>query len=395
MTILEETGRQRGTTVLAKAAPAESRNRAPAASPYVSASAQAAVMPPSNDWRQSWGKAERWTADESRKAVAQASARMEVSGRPKPPVARVRKEDPLRKPEVYARAPVMTREEPAQPPARPSLWARLTGGSPAKPAAHSTAEITPGMASILAAESPAMDEDGRPVARHNGKGKMAAAVTPPAVSIPAGAPNAFTHTVPPAGALVRDTGVPSGMGNAWTMAGSHRPVPSEMGMVAAQPHNAFQHAGMSGAAARPPMPPMMPAMMGMPPMMPPQMMAMSYYPPQAYYPPPAPAAQPVPEEKASQLITVLRNSVMPSEREMAVDRLSRRSWQAEPEVVNALVTAAKTDPAPLVRASCVRALGTMKVNTVPVVQAVQALKTDTDVRVREAADQALGALMTP
>ena len=50
---------------------------------------------------------------------------------------------------------------------------------------------------------------------------------------------------------------------------------------------------------------------------------------------------------------------MPSEREMAVDRLARRDWRTEPTVVNALVTAAKADPAPLVRASCVRALGTM------------------------------------
>jgi hypothetical protein len=92
------------------------------------------------------------------------------------------------------------------------------------------------------------------------------------------------------------------------------------------------------------------------------------------------------------LISTLRESMLPSEREMAADTLAQVDWKSEPHVVKTLVDVAGKDPAPVVRASCVRALGKMKANTLPVVQAVQALKSDSDARVRQEVEQALSIL---
>ena len=78
---------------------------------------------------------------------------------------------------------------------------------------------------------------------------------------------------------------------------------------------------------------------------------------------------------------------------MAVDQLVRCDWKRQPEVVEALTRAARTDPAAAVRAACVRGLAKMKCNTVPVVVAVTALKSDPDLRVRQEAEQALATLM--
>jgi hypothetical protein len=89
---------------------------------------------------------------------------------------------------------------------------------------------------------------------------------------------------------------------------------------------------------------------------------------------------------------MLKGSLYPSQREWAADCLSRQDWQAQPHIVAALVVAAREDPAAAVRAGCVRALGKMKANTLPVVQTVQSLKGDSDPRVRHEVDEALAAL---
>ena len=49
------------------------------------------------------------------------------------------------------------------------------------------------------------------------------------------------------------------------------------------------------------------------------------------------------------LLVQLRDSLMPSEREMAADQLARANWKEQPEVVQGLVQAAKYGPAPVVR----------------------------------------------
>jgi hypothetical protein len=93
-----------------------------------------------------------------------------------------------------------------------------------------------------------------------------------------------------------------------------------------------------------------------------------------------------------QLLTVLRDSLYPSQREWAAEKLSALDWKTNEPVVLALVQAAREDPAATVRAGCIHALAQMKANTMPVVTTVQALKADADPRVRNEAEQALAVL---
>lgn len=93
-----------------------------------------------------------------------------------------------------------------------------------------------------------------------------------------------------------------------------------------------------------------------------------------------------------QLLVVLRNSIYPFQREWAVDNLSNVDWRSNPEVVQALMSAARKDAAPTVRVMCIRSLVKMKVDTVPVVTTIQALRSDPDPRVEHEAQAALTAL---
>jgi hypothetical protein len=63
-----------------------------------------------------------------------------------------------------------------------------------------------------------------------------------------------------------------------------------------------------------------------------------------------------------------------------------------PDVVQALLTGAREDPAASVRAGCVRALSRMNANSVTVVSAVQAMQGDSDPRVRHEVERALAIL---
>jgi hypothetical protein len=165
------------------------------------------------------------------------------------------------------------------------------------------------------------------------------------------------------------------MGNAFTKAGTSRPVPADFGNPN-QPGNAFSQ-GTEMAMANQGMVPPSPA--------------------------PAPAApagvQAVVYDVGTspwrQSLGVLRESIYPSEREWAVEHLGDCNWKTEPAVVQALMTSAKDDPAPTVRAACVRVLGRLKVNTVPVVETVKRLQTDPDARVRQEVEQSLPVLIAP
>jgi hypothetical protein len=113
------------------------------------------------------------------------------------------------------------------------------------------------------------------------------------------------------------------------------------------------------------------------------------FPGQATAPPAVGALQHAP---APALLAMLKDSLYPSQREWAADCLSQQEWRSQPQVVQALVAAAKDDPAPAVRAGCVRALGRMGANTPEAVTAVAALRSDGDPRVRQEAELALPAL---
>jgi hypothetical protein len=93
-----------------------------------------------------------------------------------------------------------------------------------------------------------------------------------------------------------------------------------------------------------------------------------------------------------QQLATLKNALYPSHREMAVINLSDYSARYFPQVVRALVTAAKDDPAPTVRAACVSGLMKMQANSPEVVGVLSHLRNDGDPRVRQEVDQALAVL---
>jgi HEAT repeat protein len=92
------------------------------------------------------------------------------------------------------------------------------------------------------------------------------------------------------------------------------------------------------------------------------------------------------------LVGILHNSVNPFQREWAAESLAATDWRANPEVVPALVQAARDDTAATVRTACVRRLVDMRLTTPKVVETLQALKADPDPRVRYAAEEGLTRL---
>jgi hypothetical protein len=99
-------------------------------------------------------------------------------------------------------------------------------------------------------------------------------------------------------------------------------------------------------------------------------------------------------QSVQEMLTVLRDSLYPSQREWAVESLAALDWRMHGDVVQALLSGAREDPAASVRASCIRSLARMNVNTVTVVDAILARKADTDPRVRHEAERALAVLTT-
>ena len=83
--------------------------------------------------------------------------------------------------------------------------------------------------------------------------------------------------------------------------------------------------------------------------------------------------------------------------------MANRQWAAEqlallpptPYIADALVQAAQTDSAPLVRMASMRSLAQMRINTAKALAALQAGTTDADPRVREAAAESLRHVQTP
>jgi hypothetical protein len=111
--------------------------------------------------------------------------------------------------------------------------------------------------------------------------------------------------------------------------------------------------------------------------------------------PPAPPANLLAAGNAMQpaeAMATLRDSIYPSQREYAAGRLASLEWRSHGDAVQALIAGAREDPAPLVRAACVRALARMQCNSPAVVSTLQALKTDGDPRVLHEVEQALGQM---
>jgi hypothetical protein len=255
---------------------------------------------------------------------------------------------------------------------------------------YARATDRPGMASVLVAPTAAIDDG------PNAFGGMPLP-SPMPMGPPPSPPDPFcgrqvVQAPAPSQPWSLDQGIPKGASNAFTHGGNTRPIPADFG-TPQYPLNAFSAVAVD---ATPVLGPCAPAGTGA---------AM----PAGSFPVPSgcgwskPCAQlnvgPLyhasglaEDAGAPQLLAQLKESQFPSQREWAAECLSRQDWRAQPQIIAALVTAAREDPAAAVRAGCVRALGKMKANTLPVVQTVQALKSDRDPRVRQEVDEALAAL---
>jgi hypothetical protein len=202
---------------------------------------------------------------------------------------------------------------------------------------------------------------------------------PPRPALPT--PPAYAMARPPYHPPAIDAGTPTGLANAFTPAGNTRPIPADF----APPQfaaNSFSDPTQQGAAyPAPDMRPNRPVPPPVPGYFPP-MAARGYGSARA----PAPAGEAV---GTPQLLSTLRSALLPSQREWAAGRLAELDWRTNPQAVEALLTAAHSDPAATVRAGCVHSLAKMKVNTMPAVAAVEGLRRDADPRVRHEVEEAL------
>jgi hypothetical protein len=96
--------------------------------------------------------------------------------------------------------------------------------------------------------------------------------------------------------------------------------------------------------------------------------------------------------QTGQMLATLKDSLYPSQRECAAEWLANLDWHVNSQITPALISAAREDPAASVRAACVRSLGKMQANTMPVIDCLQSLRADTDPRVRQEVENALAAL---
>src|SRR5204863_8787790 len=139
-------------------------------------------------------------------------------------------------------------------------------------------------------------------------------------------------------------------------------------------------------------------------------------PPQGYHMPMMPAAYPMPMQpmmplqpmmgcanpardrpgmpcggtmSVQQHLVTLQSSLSPAQREVAVMHLAECDWRGNPQIVPALLTYAKDDPAATVRTACVTGLMRMNAGGDAVTQTLSQLRSDSDPRVRQAGDQAM------
>jgi hypothetical protein len=92
------------------------------------------------------------------------------------------------------------------------------------------------------------------------------------------------------------------------------------------------------------------------------------------------------------MISQLKDSLYPSQRERAAEGLTSANWKVHPQVVEALCTAALDDPAPAVRGRCAESLAFMNVRSQAALGVIHKLQADKDEAVRSKADEAIKIL---
>jgi outer membrane protein TolC len=97
------------------------------------------------------------------------------------------------------------------------------------------------------------------------------------------------------------------------------------------------------------------------------------------------------DNRQAALVTSLKSAMLPSDREAAAEALAR-SAAGDPVVIDALWRQAAADPAPTVRRTCVRGLGSAGTKAAGVRERLQQLQSDPDAGVRQEAGRALQQL---
>ncbi len=93
-------------------------------------------------------------------------------------------------------------------------------------------------------------------------------------------------------------------------------------------------------------------------------------------------------------IGLLRDSILPSEREGALEMLAKPELGKSPQALGAVMQCLATDPAPAVRVAAARALGKMRSRAPEVIQTLQGCRSDGDASVRLEVDNTLLLLTT-
>jgi len=404
----------------------------------VTTPAPVTTAPPS-DWRQSWGKSDDGKAPIIEKPVPSSGDSKAAPAKPFLPQAESKRPDPLQTPAQYDRRPAdekpsAQKSDPMLVPAAAAASSTVVKPVPAAPAASFTAvklipvaaaasstAVKPVAATVapLAKASPSATNMPVPlgaqsVVQAGDPGPGGVRYIPvPMVTIP----DIRRAPVPPMTAPAQVYGTSGAVpATAGTQANAFTPMISRQAY--AQGTNAFTNGVPVSPAA--------PAGSFMPASSSNSMMAQATQPagnsnpanpsvitaslpraglanqtvPAAYQTtmyqtqPPRPSLTAVKStpENIQKMVTALRDSLYPSQREWAAESMAAVDWRNHPQVVQALTTAAKDDPAGTVRAGCVRCLAKMKANTVPVVTVVRDLRRDPDPRVRQEAEQALSIL---
>jgi len=92
---------------------------------------------------------------------------------------------------------------------------------------------------------------------------------------------------------------------------------------------------------------------------------------------------------AARSVRILRDSIYPVDREDAAVSLGKLNLRAQPEAIQALIDTARHDPAGAVRAACVRTLTQQNLTGEQISGMLNALKSDSDPRVRQEVDRGL------
>ncbi len=381
----------------------EPAKTAPKAAPAV-ATAQPVptATPVARDPRESWGKVEPWTTKPTETVAKRAD--------PVPVQMEKTHPDPVQNPELFRNMTNVRPKHSTIVDSKPPIVQRPPR-SPAKvsevPADESNAFWTATTKSATpAAESAPFNafDRGPNGPRPNYPPRIAEAprmpVPPPGPTprLPVPPPGPYPTRPAPMQPARLDVGVPDAMGNAFTVAGTRRPIPADFGGTPQLPNAFAEPAQQIEGEGTPPrgyatMPAMPNARQPMP-----NAMAMLPMPaganPLMTVPPTQVAYAPAPRQPTGvpYLLATLKDSLRPSERERAAEQLSDLNWKAQPLVVEHLVASAQTDPATSVRAACVHALAQMKANSKEVVALVEKLKSDSNAAVRHEAEEAYETL---